>query len=91
MTCSLSVIYQRGNHQMTCSLCVRNTPLVSYTKGTCHLIITPLVSYAKGTRHLVIIHLVSYTKGTRHLVSTPLIYYTKGTRHFGDYSSSILH
>jgi hypothetical protein len=63
MTCSLSVRYQMGNHQMTCSLVydTRITPLVSYTKGTRHLVITTLVSYSKGTRHLVITSLVSYT------------------------------
>jgi hypothetical protein len=39
--------------------------LISYTKGTCHLVITPLIFYTKGTRHLVITILLSYTKGTR--------------------------
>jgi hypothetical protein len=35
-------------------------PLVSYTKGTRHLVITSLVSYSKGTHHLLITSLVSY-------------------------------
>jgi hypothetical protein len=51
MMCSLSVRYQKSNHQI-CHLVI--TPLVSYTKGTRHLVTTPLVSYTKGTRHLVI-------------------------------------
>jgi hypothetical protein len=49
------------------------------------LVTTPMVSYTKGTRHLVITPLVSYTKGTSHLMISPLVSYTKGTRHFGDY------
>jgi hypothetical protein len=61
MTCSLSVRYQRGNHQMTCSV---TTPLISYTKGTRHLVITLLIYYTKGTCNLVIAPLVFYTKGT---------------------------
>jgi hypothetical protein len=55
---------------MTCSLSVRY-PLVSYTKGTHHLVTSPLLSYIQGTHHLVTIPLVSYTKGTRHLVILP--------------------
>jgi hypothetical protein len=38
-------------------------------------VITSLVSYTKGTRHLVITPLISYTKGTCHLVITPLVSY----------------
>jgi hypothetical protein len=60
MTCSLSVRYQTGNHQMTVI-----TSLVSYTKVTHHLLITPLVSSTKGTHHLVTTPLMSYTKGRR--------------------------
>jgi hypothetical protein len=63
MMCSLSVRYQKSNHQMTCSIHLVITSLVSYTKGTRHLVITSLVSYTKGRRHLVITHLVSYTRG----------------------------
>jgi hypothetical protein len=63
MTCSLSVRYQSGNHQMMCSF--GDFALVSYTKGTRNLVITPLISYTKGTRYLAIIPLVFYTKGTR--------------------------
>jgi hypothetical protein len=67
MTCSLSVRYQRGNHEMTWI-----TSLVSYTKGRRHLVITHLVSYTKRIRHLVITPLISYTKGTHHLAIIPL-------------------
>jgi hypothetical protein len=49
--------------------------MISYSKGTWHLVITPLVSYTQGTRHLVTTPLVSYTKGTCHLVITSLISY----------------
>jgi hypothetical protein len=37
------------------------------------MVITSLISYTKGTRHLVITPLEFYTKGTRHLVITPLV------------------
>jgi hypothetical protein len=58
---------------MMCSVSYGDYPLVSYTKGTHHLVITPLVYNTKGTHHLVSTHLVSYTMGTHHLVITPLV------------------
>jgi hypothetical protein len=69
--------YQISTVELRSKKCL---PLISYTRGTRHLVITLLVYYTKGTCHLVITSLV-YTKVTRHLMITPLVSYTKWTRH----------